>query len=101
MLPICNSATSLANPRGPNKAEIGKLYELQVTPLGVANFIQYYVFDVKGRQTNKTWTPGIKNFCLVLSHEPDDITIILVGEDIVRLHDSEELWKVELIPLVE
>lgn len=91
----------LTNPHDPRKAEVGKLYELRFTPLELdADPLQFYMFDIQGNLTNKTWAPGPTNYGLVLDQH-HQYGVFLVGEDIIHVAANETFWKIEAIPLIE
>lgn len=91
----------MIKPHDPRKAEVGKLYELRFNPVEIdAEELCFYVFDTAGKLTNKTWSPGRDNFCLVLDQH-HKYTVVLVGEEIIHVADDDSNWKIELIPLVE
>lgn len=89
------------NPYDPKKAEVGKLYELRLDPLDIdPSTPEFYVFDTQGKLTNKTWTPSVNNFCMVL-YQHSTYTAIMIGEDIIHISSTKDdpFWQVELVPL--
>lgn len=88
-------------PYDPRKAEVGKLYELRLNPVELdAEPLEFYVFDTQGNLTNKTWSPGANNYCMVLDQH-HKYAVVLVGEDIIHVSDDETFWEIELVPLNE
>jgi hypothetical protein len=88
-------------PHDPRKAKVGKLYELRLNPVELdADPLEFYVFDIQGNYTNKTWTPGADNYCMVLEQQQKHV-VVLVGEDIIHISKNEPFWEIELVPLNE
>lgn len=90
---------TLTYPYDPRKAEVGKLYELRLSVLAFES-PEYYVFDTHNNTTNKTWTPGADNYCMVLEQQQKHV-VVLVGEDIIHISKNEPFWEIELVPLNE
>lgn len=89
----------------PEKAEVGKLYQLQFVRVEDGPLFgqpEFYVFDSKGVQVNRTWKRRGEesSYCLVLGHT-SIFTVVLVGEDIIHLANDDSVieWHIYLLPL--